>query len=394
MRTDAARHGCTHEHLGPPPRLRRGAGALFVVLVALLPWIAAVKADAAEPLKVVIGVSSRSFNPGYSNMWIGIPLGLYGPTLAPEAVGTQGASENLQLMLAGQVTMSTGVQDVVLNAMAEGRTLPVVAPCVYLRGMIHRLAVRPQSPVRSFADLTGKHIGVPTLAATQVPYVKFAAKAAGVDPASLRLVAVGDGQQAALALTGGRVDALAFTDVEAVRLQAAGFGLRLLPQPQAVADTAVAYVFAFARPWYAAHKDAAAALLQGMIKSIVVMLANPEAAVRISYQLHPEAIPAGIPFEQAVRTEVEAIEVRAPAIERRVGSSNTWCEFPAGAWQRYLALIGLAGKVDPMQLYTDELVSKVNAFDEAKLQDWARNLKVPKAEADYKDWLAGLRPPE
>ena len=39
---------------------------------------------AAEPAKVVIGVSSRSFNPGFSNMWIGIALGLYGKDLAPE----------------------------------------------------------------------------------------------------------------------------------------------------------------------------------------------------------------------------------------------------------------------------------------------------------------------
>ena len=88
----------------------------------------------AQPAKVVIGVSSRSFNPGFSNMWIGIPLGLYGKDLMPDAYGTQGASENLQLMLSGQVTMSTGTQDVLFNAAAEGRSLPVVIPCVYLRG--------------------------------------------------------------------------------------------------------------------------------------------------------------------------------------------------------------------------------------------------------------------
>src|SRR6266545_1950534 len=106
---------------------------------------------AAEPTRVVIGISSRSFNPGFSNMWIGIPLGLYGKELAPESVGTQGASENLQLMLSGQVTMSTGTQDVFFNAAAEGRVLPVVAPCVYLRGLIHRVSVPPDSKIQRYA---------------------------------------------------------------------------------------------------------------------------------------------------------------------------------------------------------------------------------------------------
>ncbi len=51
-------------------RLKLAARSLFLASLAL-------PSLAAEP--VTIGVSSRSFNPGYANMWIGIPLGLYGP---------------------------------------------------------------------------------------------------------------------------------------------------------------------------------------------------------------------------------------------------------------------------------------------------------------------------
>src|SRR5262249_29466551 len=155
-----------------------------------------------------IGVASRSFNPGFSNMWIGIPLGLYGTDLLPEAVGTQGAAENLQLMLAGQVTMSTGTQDVFFNASAEGRQLPVVTPCVYRRGLIQRVTVPPDSKIQTYADLKDKRVGLPTLAYGGVGYLKFAAKHAGIDPDSIQMVAVGDGQQAAAALLSGRVDAL------------------------------------------------------------------------------------------------------------------------------------------------------------------------------------------
>jgi hypothetical protein len=64
-------------------RNRPAARVLAMALAMACGVLAAAPARAADPAKVVIGVSSRSFNPGFSNMWIGIPLGLYGKDLAP-----------------------------------------------------------------------------------------------------------------------------------------------------------------------------------------------------------------------------------------------------------------------------------------------------------------------
>jgi NitT/TauT family transport system substrate-binding protein len=348
---------------------------------------------AAEPAKVVIGVSSRSFNPGFSNMWIGIALGLYGKELAPESVGTQGAAENLQLMLAGQVTMSTGTQDVLFNSAAEGRQLPVIAPCVYLRGLIHRVSVLPDSKIERYADLKDKRVGLPTLAYGGVPYLKFAARHAGIDPDSIQMVAVGDGQQAAAALMSGRVDALTNADVDVARLQTLGVKVRVVAPPDTMKDAANAYVFAFAKPWFEGHKKEAALLLKGMVRAIVVMLENPEAAVRVSYYMHPEAVPAGVPFDQAVASAVETIKIRAPAIERVVAGSAKWCDFSPVAWENFTELIGVKGKVDPGKFYTDELIAQINDFDEPKLRAWARALKVPATNGEIADWLKTLDPP-
>jgi NitT/TauT family transport system substrate-binding protein len=372
--------------------MRIGA-AICAAIGALGMGAGTVPATAQQPQKVVIGVSSRSFNPGFSNMWIGIPIGVYGAQLAPESLGTQGAAENLQLMLSGAVNMSTGTQDVLLNAQAEGRTLPVVIPCVYLRGMLHRVSVLPNSAIRTIADLKDKTVGVPTLAAGQVPYMKYAAKAAGIDPESIRMVAVGYGQQAAVALTTGQVDALAHIDVDVARLDALGIATRTLDQPASMRDSAVAYVFAFTRPWFNANKAVATELIQGMIRAIVVMLENPEAAVRISYHMHPEGIPSGVPFAKAVSDAVLAIKARAPAIEREVGANKRWCDFTPQAWKDYVGILGLEGRADATKFYTDELIDKINAFDEPKLRAWARELKVPEQAADFQAWAAGLRPP-
>ena len=355
--------------------------------------LAAMPALAADPAKVVIGVSSRSFNPGFSNMWIGIPLGLYGKDLAPEAVGTQGAAENLQLMLSGQVTMSTGTQDVLFNAAAEGRQLPAIAPCVYLRGLIHRVSVLPDSPIRSYADLKDKRVGLPTLAYGGVPYLKFAARHAGIDPESIQMAAVGDGQQAAAALLSGRVDALTNADVDVARLQSLGVKVRVVAPPETMRDAANAYVFAFAKPWYEGHKKEAALLLKGMVRAIIVMLENPEAAVRVSFYMHPEAIPSGVPFDQAVAAAVQTVKIRAPVIEREVAGSTKWCDFSPVAWENFAELLGVKGKVEPTKFYTGELIDQINDFDEPRLRAWARGLKVPADNAAIGDWLKTLAPP-
>jgi NitT/TauT family transport system substrate-binding protein len=366
--------------------------AMVVAAAALLATLFDAPAVAA-PKKVVIGAASRSFNPGFSNMWIGIPLGLYGMDITPETVGTQGAAENLQLMLSGQVTMSTGVQEVLFNATAEGRQLPVVIPCVYLRGLIHKVSVLPGSSIQSYSDLKGTRVGVPTLAYGGVPYIKFAARQVGIDPESIELAAVGDGQQAAAALTTGRVDALVNADVDVARLLELGVNLRVVPPSENMKDVANAYVFAFSRSWYEANKKEAALTLKGMIRAIIVMLENPEAAVRISYYMHPEAIPAGVHFDKAVASAIKTIKIRAPVIERVVSTSNKWCDFPPNAWKKYIEMVGLQGKVDPTKFFTNELIEEVNDFDEPKLRAWARSLKVPATESEIQVWLKSLHPP-
>ena len=347
---------------------------------------------AAQQSTAVLGVSSRSFNPGFANMWIGAPLGLFG-NVTPEIVGTSGASENLQLMLAGQITMSTGTQDVAFASIAEGRKLPVVIPCVYLRGNLHRVSVLPDSPIKDYADLKGKKVGVPTLAYGGIGYLKFALRHAGISEDDINLVAVGDGQAAAAALTSKRIDALTNADVDVARLQKLGVAVRVLDPPDSVRNSKIAYVYMFRKDWYAGHKSEAVTILQGMIRSIIVLTENPEAAVKISYHMHPESVPAGISREQAVKNEVDVIKLRAPLIVRNSGGTDKWCDFTKEAWVDFVDILGLKGKLDASDYYTDELITRINAFDEDKFRAWVRDLKVPDSDPEIATWLKQQKPP-
>jgi NitT/TauT family transport system substrate-binding protein len=351
-------------------------------------------AFAADKDKVVIGQSSRVFLPGTANMWIGTKIGLFGPDLIADGVGTPGATENLQLMLGGKVTLSAGTQDVVLAAMASGADVPAVSPCIYLRGMVQRVAVLEDSPIKSFADLKGKRVGSPALSSTQVPYLKFALRAAGVDPDTVHIIAVGSGQQAAAAITSKQIDAYVAVDVEMAGQQAAHVPLRILPQPDSIKDAGIPYSFAFQRAWYEGHKDEAVAVLQGMIKSIILTLENPEAATRISYAMHPEALPTGISYETAIQQGADQMRVRAYASGKDAMGYKKWCEFSPSAWTRYIDMLGLTGKVDPNKFYTDELIDRVNNFDEGKFRAWAKALKGPDQNTDFQTWAAAQHPPQ
>jgi len=89
-------------------------------------------------------------------------------------------------------------------------------------------------------------------------------------------VAVGDGQAAAAALTSKRIDALTNADVDVARLQKLGVAVRVLEPPESVRKSLIAYVYMFRKPWYQEHKTEALAILQGLIRSIIVLTENPK----------------------------------------------------------------------------------------------------------------------
>jgi NitT/TauT family transport system substrate-binding protein len=197
-----------------------------------------------------------------------------------------------------------------------------------------------------------------------------------------------------VALTTGKIDAMAQADVDIAAIAGSGVRMRTLPSPEALRSVSAGYVVAFTRRWYDAHKDAAVGLLQGVVKSTIVLLENPEAAVRISYHMNPESVPAGIPFDEAVRRAVAVIKIRTPLLEKRTGDLDRWCEFSPRAWETYVDVIGLHGKADPAKFYTNELIERINDFDDAKYRSWARGLTVPEDEAEYRKWLAALKLPD
>ena len=86
--------------------------------------------------------------------------------------------------------------------------LPVVLPCVYLRGLIHRVSVVPDSAIRSYADLKGKRIGVTSPGSFTDNTVRWAIAKAGLKAErDFQIVAAGGGAAMRAAIDTGQIDA-------------------------------------------------------------------------------------------------------------------------------------------------------------------------------------------
>jgi len=359
---------------------RKGKALLAAVAgLAAAAWALGTAPAATRPLtRVVIGSSTRVKSPGFSNLWIGKYLGFYEEEgIEHDVFSAEGHAQNLQLLFRNEVHLAVGAQDSVFQSAARGEHLPVKFVCSYMRGIIYQLAARPDDPAREIKDLRGRKIGVASLAHAGLLYAKTVLRDAGIDPErEAQFVAVGSGPQAGQALQRGEVDALAHWDVEYANLENLGFKFRLLPQPPSVREMYAGHTLATSEEFLRMHRDAVVRGLRALVKSIIVFNENPEAATRIHYQMYPELIPKGRPFEETIRVGTRITQVRVPLMRKEAGRVNRWCEFHPEAWRAYVKFLGLEGKVDPAQFYTNDLVADVNNFDEAKVIAQARALLI------------------
>lgn len=163
-----------------------------------------------EVVSLTVAMGHEAPYPGEEAIMYAIPKGLglfdeMGLDVTYEP--TQGSSVAVQLVEAGQADVGQGNPSAVMAAIAEGADIKIVYNIIPYYGS--GLAVLPDSAIESPDQLSGKTIGVASLASSRLLDAKEMVKAAGLDPErDVQFVAVGVGAQATSALTSGQVDGL------------------------------------------------------------------------------------------------------------------------------------------------------------------------------------------
>jgi NitT/TauT family transport system substrate-binding protein len=330
----------------------------------------AAPARAAEPVKV--GFCAKTITSAAAPFAIATKMGWYGD-MRVQLVPVPGSTDCVKLVATGNLPYSLPSPESLPTARRQGLKAKIFYTAY--QGNIYALAVPKDSAIRSVRDLKGKRIGVASMASGGVQVARGVLAMNGLDPdKDAHLVVVGEAAQAAALVRSRQVDALALYDTQYALIDEAGQPVRFLD---------IGPVARYPSNGFLALEDTlrsrraeALQLVKGYAMGTVFAMANPEAAVRILYEVYPNVKPTGKSDADALRDDVKTLLARAAHWRLEATGVKRWGESAVADLDAYedflLRWKVIEEKVPATDLVTNELIDEVNAFDPAKIQEEAK----------------------
>ena len=151
------------------------------------------------------------------------------------------------------------------------------------------------------------------------------ARVAGLNPdTDVNIVVAGEGAQTAAMVRGGQVDALSQFDTQYAMIENAGVKLRLL-DTRAI-DRFPSNGFLALEETLRSRRKEAVALARSYAKGTVFAIANPEAAIRILWEVYPATKPTGKDEATALRDDTKVLQARAQNWRLEKAGVRRWGE--------------------------------------------------------------------
>ena len=240
------------------------------------------------------------------------------------------------------------------------------------------IAVPADSPIQKHADLKGKTIGVTNMSSAGVIIARAQVAAAGLNPdTDITIAVAGEGAQPAVMLRNKQVDALSQFDTQYALTEIAGVKLRML-DTKAIARHPANGFIALEETIKSQRKELVG-LGRAYAKGEVFALANPEAAVRMVYEVFPQTKPTGKDEATAIRDDVKVLSARMEHWKLEPAGVKRWGENSEVNYRDYVDFMLkwniIKQKVDSADLITNELIDEINRFDAAKIAAEAKAYK-------------------
>jgi len=243
---------------------------------------------------------------------------------------------------------------------------------------IYGIAVPDDSPIKTFADLKGKKIGVTSMASAGVIIARALAKNNGFDPdRDISIVVAGEAAQTAALLRSHQVDALSQFDTQYALTENAGAKLRLLDTSEIAKFPSNGFI---ALEDTIANKRAeTVAVARGYAMGTVFAIANPEAAIRILWEVFPQTKATGKTEADAMRDDVKTLEARAKSWRLESVGAKKWGENLVENYEKYAEFLFKNGvlkqQVPGADLVTNDLIDDINKFDAREIEAMAKGWK-------------------
>jgi len=200
----------------------------------------------------------------------------------------------------------------------------------------------------------------------------------GMNPdRDVSIVVAGEAAQTAALLRAKEVDALSQFDTQYALTENAGIKLRLLDTSAIARFPSNGFVTL--EETLQAKRAEAVALGQAYAKGTMFAMANPEAAIRILWEVFPQTKATGKDEATALRDDIKTLEARARSWRLEAGGVTKWGENSEANYAAYVDFLVQNGvlkeKVPVSDLITNELIADINKFNPDEIATLAKNYK-------------------
>jgi NitT/TauT family transport system substrate-binding protein len=291
--------------------------------------------------------------------------------LKVEIVTNPGGGAALQQLATGKVDFALSSPENFYNGVAEGMTLRGFATAI--THSIYSVGVLTDSPIRSYADVKGKKLGISAFTSGAYPIAQLAMAENRIDPKKdVQFVTIGTSGPAADALKTGKVDVVVTTDTQWAIFKTLGVNFRYLPDPSAAklpADLLLARTETLQN-----EPDLAVRFARAVMKGTIAATANPSKAIDFYLKLFPDA--AGGKSKEENQAIMQA---RLKNMQLLPEQKGKWGYIPIEGYQEVqkggLEYKTVKKEQDLNVLLSNALINKINSFDPEKVKTEAKATK-------------------
>ena len=338
--------------------MRKTIGLLVLALAALA-------APASAETVVKVGWCARTVSSAAAPFAIATKMSWFKDAgISVELVPLPGSTDCVKLVGTGDLAYSLPSVEPLASLRPQGLNAKVFYTAY--QGNIYGPAVPAESPIKTLADLKGKRIGVQAMASAGYPVIRAIVASEGMDPdTDISVIVVGEGAQAAALVRSGQVDALSLYDVQYALIENAGVPLRRIEAKQI--DRYPSNGFIALDETLEKNRAQAVALTQGYAKGTLFAIANPEAAVRILWEVFPLTKATGKDEATALKDDMKAIQARIVNWKLDKAGVTHWGENSIANYDAYLDFLlkwqVIKQKPNVADVVTNDLLSDIDKFD-------------------------------
>ncbi len=343
----------------------RKAAILLAALVLLAPVAAT-----AQTTKLRVAICARTISMGVGSPFaVALKMGWFKQEgLDVEIVPLPGSTDCVKAVATGEVPVSLPSVEPLANGRPQGVKAKIYYTAYQTNG--YGIAVPADSPIQSPGELRGKTIGVTSLASAGVVVARAQVAAAGLDPArDVQIVVAGEGAQTAAMVRNRQVDALSQFDTQYALVENAGVRVRYLDRRDI--ERFPGNGFLASEESLRTRQKELVGLARAYAKGTIFTIANPEAAVRIVYEVFPQTRPTGKDEATAVREDLKVLEARMPHYRLEPAGVKRWGENSEVNYRDYVDFLVKWGvitqKVPTSDLITNDMIEEVNRMDAGKI---------------------------